>query len=232
MDTISNVPILVNDTIEYLVKSDVVAFYSDMMEKQATSFTILISVMSAVFVAIIGATWWWNYKGAKQQIKEEIAIAKEDIQKECEKSNQEQLTTAREELQQSAERQLQDALTKQAADYEQYKNQTNDEITMQSAELARIFALFCYTTRDYIHSLQWWINALDSYAAIKNDYSVGMAIENIVILLKDLDHIDVTKAEMDIDEYEAVVRESIPDFRYNDKQFILMKLNGIRARRR
>ncbi len=56
MDTLYNIPSNVNDTIEYMMRTDVIAFYSDLMDKQATQFTILISVVSAVFVIAIGAT--------------------------------------------------------------------------------------------------------------------------------------------------------------------------------
>ena len=81
MDSIANVSVMVNDTIEYLEKSDVIAFYSDMMDKQATQFAIIVSVISAVFVIATGATWWWNSRGAKQQIKDEVNTAKQVLNK-------------------------------------------------------------------------------------------------------------------------------------------------------
>lgn len=51
-------------------------FYSDIADKQATQFTILISVLCGVVVVLLGATWWWNYRAAKQQIKDDINTEK------------------------------------------------------------------------------------------------------------------------------------------------------------
>ena len=70
---------IVIDSVEYIRSSDVSAFYADLADKQATQFTILISIICGIVVFIIGATWWWNYRGAKQQISEEISMNKETL---------------------------------------------------------------------------------------------------------------------------------------------------------
>lgn len=74
MDTlkVEQVRQVVIDSVKYVRSSDVSAFYADLADKQATQFTILISVLCGIIVIVIGATWWWNYRGAKQQIKDEV----------------------------------------------------------------------------------------------------------------------------------------------------------------
>lgn len=59
------------DTMALMDSSKVAEFYADMMEKQATQFTILISVLCVVVAGLTLVTLWWNIKGAKQQIAEE-----------------------------------------------------------------------------------------------------------------------------------------------------------------
>ena len=81
MDTmkIEQVRQVVIDSVEYVRSSDVSAFYADLADKQSTQFTILISVLCGIIVIVIGATWWWNYIGAKQQIKDEIENLKASL---------------------------------------------------------------------------------------------------------------------------------------------------------
>lgn len=70
------------DTIEYIKRSDVADFYANIADKQATQFTILISVLCGIVVVLIGMTWWWNYKASKQQITDEISLAKSKLDKD------------------------------------------------------------------------------------------------------------------------------------------------------
>ena len=258
MDTISNVPIMVNDTIEYLVKSDVVAFYSEMMEKQATQFGILVGVISGVFVLALGATWWWNYNGAKQQIKEEVSTAKQAMNKlykshqkavdDILKKYEKEFNGFKGSLQKSVNVQIdskvKDAIDKETEklnlhmdeidkhsmqEIEALKQRTINDITEQKGELSRIFALYCSNVKAPIASVTWWIEALKNYALIKNEEWVGRSSETIVKLLTEVGTTKLDKESYEnLDEDIETINQYLPMTRQSDKQFILKKLNEIK----
>ena len=258
MDTISNVPILVNDTIEYLVKSDVVAFYSEMMDKQATQFGILVGVISGVFVLALGATWWWNFVGAKQQIKEEVSAAKQAMNKlyknhqkaidDILKKYEKEFNGFKGSLQKSVNLQIDskigDAITKEIEKLNQHmvdvdkhsmqeiealKKKTINDITEQKAELNRLFALYCNNVKAPITSVTWWIEALKNYALINNEEWVGRSCESIVKLLKEVDTTKLDKKNYEyLDDDIETINQYLPMTRQSDKQFILNKLNEIK----
>ncbi len=257
MDTLSNIPSHVNDTIEYMIRSDVISFYSDLMDKQATQFTILISVVSAVFVIAIGATWWWNYKGAKQQIKDEVGASKLALNKLFQshknavnailKSYENNFNGFKGSFQKSVNLQidskLNEALVRETEklslhmdevdkhsmqEIETLKQKMLNDITEQKAELCRIFALYCNNVKAPLQSATWWIDALRNYSIVGNEEWVGRACETIVKLL---DSIDVSKLDKEIyeniDDDIETIKQYIPETRQSDKRIILRKLSEI-----
>lgn len=256
MDSISSVPVIVNDTIEYILKSDVTAFYADMMDKQATQFTIIVSVIGGVFAIAIGATWWWNYKGAKQQISDEISTARQALnrvfrnhQKEVDKSVTmyiNEFNGFKGSLQKSVNTQIDSKIKETLAaeieklnkhmddidkhsmqEIEALKAKTIDDFTHQKAEISRIFALYCKSVSP-IHSVSWWIDALKNYSITKNEKWVGVACENIVEILKDIDISKVNKKYSEtVKEDIDTVNKYIPQTRQSDKQMIVKKLKEI-----
>lgn len=258
MDTLANATIMVNDTIEYLVKSDVAAFYADMMDKQATQFTTLVAVICGVFAIAVGATWWWNYRGAKQQIKEEVGTAKQAMYKlykshqkavdELLKQYETEFNGFKDSIRQSIDTQI-DAKTKTEVlaeteklkehmdevdkhsmqEIDNLKNQMINDITSQKAELCRIFALYCNNVKAPLTSVTWWIEALKNYAIIKNEEWVGRACESIVNILKDVDLTKIKKGSYDnLDEDIETIKQYLPATRTSDKHIILDKLNEIK----
>lgn len=243
MDTIfSPLPTIKLDTLEYVMKSDVTSFYMDMMDKQASQFTVLVTVISAIFGLVTLFTLWWNYKGAQIHIKEQINAEREKIEDSLQKEIQENLDEYKEKISQSLTTQVQQAIDEQIKRLEQqiisqsdkineYQNGIDQKSTKQQAELARLFALYNHTIRDYISSLEWWIYALNAYSKINNDYFVGLATENIVLRTKEIIHInaqDFKNADIDIEECISIVSQCVPDSRYGDKKEILQNLQTIK----
>lgn len=261
MDTLANVPIMINDTIEYLMKSDVTVFYTDMMDKQATQFNILISVISGVFILALGATWWWNYKGAKQQIKEEVSMAKQAMYKvyrnrqraidDLLKLSETDYEKFKESMLQSVDTKIEtkvnEEIVKETAKLKQHmdevdkhsmqeiealKTRTINDITEQKAELCRIFALYCDNVKSPLNAVTWWIDALKNYAIIGRENWLGRASETLVALLK---NIDVTKVNIEdyesLDEDIEIIDKYLPMTRQSDKKFILKKLKEMQKTR-
>lgn len=151
------------DTVSVLDSAKVAEFYADMMSKQATNFTILISVLCGIVVIVIGATWWWNYRGAKQQISEEISKSKRALQRlinikatKFEETIDNRVKQQLNEQVQSFSKTIQENLT-------DYKDGISNDITRQQAELNRVFALQTESTESFLISASWWYSAAALY---------------------------------------------------------------------
>lgn len=237
MDTISNIPITVNDTIEYLVKSDVVAFYTDMMEKQATQFTILISVVSAVFVIAIGATWWWNYAGAKQQIRDEVNNLKQPLfrlyranikqtKKEIDSVIQDRFSECMKDFQ----KQVDEIDAKGTKQLEEFQFHTTREINYQQAELCRIFALYSGTNGSKLNAITWWIEALRNYALVGDEKWISVSCEGLQTNLKTFDIKDITpqlKDEYDFTSDIEIIKQYFPKTRDAERKYVIHRLEEI-----
>ena len=180
MDTlkVEQVRQVVIDSVKYVRSSDVSAFYADLADKQATQFTILISIICGIVVFIIGATWWWNYRGAKQQISEEISTNKETLMRLFRQQSkninnilrnyEQKYKNDKTELQKSINNQI-DKKTKhsqhtlkesfdsfeksQKEELEKSQKSVEKQIKQDQAELSRIFALHCASTNSKYSSL-------------------------------------------------------------------------------
>lgn len=214
------------DTLAVVNANQVVAFYSDMMDKQATQFTILISVLCGIVVFIIGATWWWNYRGAKNQISEEIEANKRSFQRLF------KTTTIQMDNQMDAMmKEKVESLTKSLhEEFEEYKRSTTESINNQKAELCRVFALHCDSTNSFFPASTWWYTAARLYHETGSDSMVQLALDAAIASLKKVaesPHLE----EEDADRLDTILSdiEALPDvliYQKNDTKKIVKQLKA------
>jgi len=255
MDT-TNVEIvksIIVDSIEYVKKSDVLQFYSDIADKQATQFTILISVLCGVVVVLLGATWWWNYRAAKQQIKDDINTEKETLTRLLRNKLKEIYTTIEKQqnefksqkgaFQKSVNNQI-DAKYKQlntdiASDIAKYKEEligkinehksnVERQLNEDQANLNRIFALHCDSTNYYYIASSWWLSAAEKYKEIGEGYFFGICVKGIKESLEkckesELDNVDIEELQSQINRVNKIV----PDIIKTDRDSIIKKMNEL-----
>ena len=192
------------DTISVIDASKVAEFYSSMMDKQATQFTILISVLCGIVVFIIGATWWWNYRGAKQQIAEESENNRKVFQRLFKTSTakmEDELNNSLKEEVSSLSQTIHDEL-------EEYKKSTTDTIDFQKAELSRVFALHCDSINSLFTAATWWYSAASLYNKTGTEKLVQVSVnaglsdlkqtlKNKAVTEDDKDKLDGIMADVD-----------------------------------
>ncbi len=241
---------IVIDSVEYIRSSDVSTFYADLADKQATQFTILISIICGIVVFIIGATWWWNYRGAKQQISEEISMNKETLMRlfrqQAKKVNdilhnyEQKHKNDKVELQKSINNQI-DKKTKhsqhtlkesfdsfeksQKEELEKSLKSVEKQIKQDQAELSRIFALHCASTNSHYNAVTWWLAAAKLYKETDNDYFLGIAIRAIEDLLN---QIKSSEDNADWDDLIEKVEEVTPDIMRIEKDKIIKKMKELK----
>lgn len=256
-DSIAQAPIIVVDTVEYILKSDVTVFYADMMEKQTNQFTIILTAIGIIFAVTVGATWWWNYKGAKQQISEEISVAKQSLSKlfnankkgvEKELKNYEnQFNGFKGSLQKSVNNQIDEAIkasfekyleefnkkvseidSKSTKQIEEIKQSSLKETYSQTASISRIFALYCTSNNSYLAAVGWWIKALKHYALSDNERWVGKSCEGLRSILEEIDLTKINEStEHSFAEDIKIIETYVPLSRQTDKKYFLKRLKEI-----
>lgn len=174
----------VSDTLKYIEANQVAAFYADMMEKQQAQFNILLVAIGIVFAAVLGATWWWNYRGSKAQITEEIQSGLKKYQRlfNLHKSSTESF------IKDEVEKQLQDRIdslsTSLKKDLDSYKSSITQESISFNANLCRVFALHCTSISDYFNSASWWLSSFEKYLAVKDGEFQQIALNAYVTALE------------------------------------------------
>ncbi|MBO7145501.1 MAG: hypothetical protein J6W13_11835 [Salinivirgaceae bacterium] len=237
MDTVSAklVKSIVIDSVEYIKKSDVLNFYSDIADKQATQFTILISVLCGIVVILLGATWWWNYRAAKQQIRDDINTEKiilskilrkkmNEMDAFMDKQNQ-RYNSEKEILQNAIEKKINLKYEQTNADIKlitdeykkelieeinNHKNSVDHQIKEDQANINRIFALHSDFTGLYYIASTWWLSAAENYKEIGNDYFFGLCIDRLKASLynckdSELDIIGIEDLKSQIKKVENIV---------------------------
>lgn len=165
------------DTLSVIESSKIVAFYSDMLDQQATQFTILISVIGVVVVLFAGFTLWWNYIGAKQKIVAESEKTRRLLKKEIDKWKEDQQQV----VVQSIDDKVKLLVENVDADRKQTKEELLAQIKHYEAELSRLYASSCYKMEKYLLSAEWAFSAFDSYRTNPNDSEACQVVINFGI---------------------------------------------------
>lgn len=202
--------------VDVLTNADMLSFYQDIMDRQATQFSIWTVVLSIVFTAVVGATWWWNYRGARLQITSEI----EDKVKELDKRYEEfiNVVTAFDsrfsEFKNSTTKEIEDSIeikSKEAFDrcLEEYKDdikilsdqqseqlkslkeKLDKRIRAQQAAISRVFALHCSSTGDMFNSFEWWISAVEHYSFLSSNKFTQISVNSALEALRSVTSEDV-----------------------------------------
>jgi hypothetical protein len=210
MDSLINSKIVI-DTIEYIKRTDVLEFYSDIASKQASQFTILTYVLAGVTVALLGATWYWNHKAAKTQISEEIEASKNTLE--------EYINGVLEEKIKKNSSELENKISELLASSEKKLNKNN-------ADVYRLFAIQCSNINSHLAAANWWCSALEMYSKANSDKLVGISSNAI---LKSLENNNGKKdSDVSIEKMINLVNEFIPECKSDTKKQILTELEKLK----
>lgn len=197
------------DTVEVIDVKSVVDFYETLLESQSNQYSNLIIAILTIMGAILGITFWWNIRGAKQQIKQESDKNKQSFQRFFKSST----TSMEKSLEESIEKKM-DAYSKTIHnELEDYKNATTKTINAHNAELNRVFALHCDSTKSYFTASTWWCAAARLYNETGNEQFTQISINAAQKSL--------SQAENDISQYDDVLEklddiisdvDSLPDY--------------------
>lgn len=206
LTVISNIP---KDTLSVIDASQVAAFYADIIEQQQAQFNIFLVALGVVIAAVLGATWWWNYRGSKAQITDEIQDGIKSLQGEfnTHKSATEGLINSKVNEQMEA---LSATMNKEL---ESFKAKIENNNQKMNADLCRVFALHCSTEGSFFNSAKWWLSAFDGYAAINDGRFEQIAINACVTALQNSVKKEEILSDHQIDSLEDVKNkiEKIPD---------------------
>ncbi len=189
--------------------------YSEMISFQSTQFTILISVLCGIVIVIVAATWYWNERGAKSFIKDEVEKAMKPIRKLLNAYPNGAKKMVAEEVNKAIEEQ-----NKRFTEvFEAYKKKVDDENKSSKAELYRIFALHCTSTNSYLIGAQWWFGAAELYQETNMSEWVGISVNSAVDALEKCVSSETIEEDdkEKIDDIEVSIKK-IPEMLSNKKR--------------
>jgi len=218
---------VVRDTISVLRTDQVVDFYQDMMDKQASQFTILISVLCGVFACITFVTLWWNYKGAKQQIAEEGENNKRAFQRLFKTTTSKMEENLKDQFKEEA-RVVSEKIHHELDDYKKSMSQTID---LQQAELSRVFALHCDSTQSYFNASTWWYAAARLYHLNDNDSFAQISVNSALDSLRQFKDQKITLDDDDYEKLDSIISDvsALPDSFSSQKSETKKLVKEIRA---
>lgn len=216
----SEAKIIISNTMNEIADSlsrimSVPEVYSNMVSYQSTQFTILISVLCGIVIIIVGATWFWNYKGAKIAIKSEVENAMKPVRKLLNTHSAGAKKMVEEEVRKAIEEQNKSFEEK----FEQYKKSVDEDNRLSKAELYRIFALHCTSTESYLIGAQWWLGASELYQETNTSEWVGISVNSAVEALSNSVASDtiVEEDKEKLDDIEESINK-IPDILIGKKR--------------
>ncbi len=231
---------VVNDTTSYIAKGD---FYKDIASAQSAQFTVIVAVVSVVFAAVIGATWWWNYKGAKAQINDEMNVTKAEIHKLSTELDEKFIAFKQEIhalIDKKVEESIDEHLSQKLADYTEqieligkknedqlndFQETINKKITEQRAELSRVFALHCNSTSSFYSSFTWWVKAFELYNEVEKGEFAQLSIKSALAALKKVKKEDFKKDDLLL--YNERIKNGIPDILASERRELLKLLETL-----
>lgn len=227
---------IIRDTTSYLLRTDVVDFYKDLAETQSTQFTILIGVIGVIFTVVVGATWWWNYKGAKSQISEEILSNKTLLDNQFDEFKNSVRVSLDDKIEKRIDAHLDESISeftkktdKALKDYEDklmaFQNDMNKRIKAQQAELCRVYAVHCDSTKSYYNAFTWWFSAFKYYNDLGNGEFTQISIKAALAALRNLEKKDVKKE--DLSSYIKQIMDTVPDILSSEREEMISQIKTL-----
>lgn len=169
------------DSLSVDYASNVSGIYSDMIDKLQSQFNIILVVIGLIFATVIGATWWWNYKGSKAQITEEI--------QEGLKKYQRLLNIHRSSIDGLINQKVKDKIDELSkslvSSLDDYKKDVSIDNKKLNADLSRVFALHCSSGKSYYNSATWWLHAFSLYVELEEGEFEQISIDAFISALED-----------------------------------------------
>lgn len=208
----------VSDTLKYIEAEQVSTFYADMMEKQQAQFNIFLVAIGIIVASVLGATWWWNYRGSMAQITEEIQGGLKKYQRlfNSHKSSTESFVKS------EIDKQLQDKINSLSEsikeESESFKSTITQENNALNANLCRVFALHCTSTNYYFNGASWWLSAFEKYLAVNDGEFQQIAVEACVKALENC-YLQETISEDQLESLSGMAERAarIPDVFTNQR---------------
>lgn len=256
MDTIATPTTIVIDSVEYVLKSDVISLYATMLDNQNNFYTTLIAGLAILFGLVVLFTIWWNVWGVKKQVESAVDEKQKESIDRIDKAIENMQENAKrnillyqgkfEELHKTLDNRIKERTTeieeqnhlyvdniiKQYSEvFEQFKKDITLDLTAQEADLARAFAIICDSNNDNLLAFNWWLTALEAYNEIDDQYMSGVAIDNLLISLTRINFTKInSRSPIDIEKAIQRVRDNVPDNRERNRVKILDELHRIQQK--
>jgi hypothetical protein len=189
---------------------EITELYKTLLEQESSNHNIFITVLLAIVVILLGATWWFNKNGATKMIKDEIDHV---IQEEKNK------------LRTDFNKKLKKMVEKEVLGYE-------NRMKSIEADVARSMAISAKNEGIFTYSIFWFTKYLEMNLELNNQESTQIALDWIIDEIESLEEVEENERkenpELTPDFVQAIhssdyileVIERVPDFLSKEKKII------------
>lgn len=190
---------------------EITDLYKTLLEQETSNHNIFITVLLAILVILLGATWWFNKNGASKMIKEEVekAIEEEKVK-----------------LIGSFNKKVSKMVENKVLGY-------GNRMKSIEANVARSMAISAKNEGIFTHSIFWFTKYLEMNLELDNQESTRIAIDWIIAEIESLEEVEENErkdnSELTPDYVQAIhssnyileIIEMVPDFLAQEKKRII-----------
>ena len=204
MDSIIGTSIIFRDTVSVMRTDQIVYFYSDMMDKQATQFGYLLTAIVAIFTVLLGVSWYWNTMGLKKMVNNKIDSAR--------KTMQEDINTWKESTKEEINSQI-------SYKVKEINTTVHQNLKRHEAELDRLYGVSCADSNNYLSAAEWLFSAFVIYHELGMGKSMELSLKGAVASLKSCLSSD-NKNDREIERLDKIEKmiNGIPDIYASKKK--------------
>ncbi len=210
------VSVIPKDSLSVMDASQVAAFYADLLDQQQAQFNIFHVAIGIIFATALGLTWWWNYRGAKQKIIEEMENNREAMLRLF------RVSTGKMEggFSESIKKEMDTFSNSLHKEFDEYKELVSKDIKHQQAELSRVFALHCQSTDSPFASAAWWFKAAYLYNECDVKHFCQVSVNAGVDALKETVRKNAPLDDDSMERLETISQhvDSLPDYFASQKK--------------
>lgn len=188
--------------------------YKTILSQEISNHNVFITVLLAIVVILLGATWWFNKHGAKKTIQQEV---------------KRQLKIEKAKLEKVVNKKIRKKIKRTILDYE-------IKMIVIEADVSRSMALLARKDELWPYSIYWFTKYLDLNMQLGEEETVRETIQWIIDEINELEKMEAKEKKKDkkesewlygIHEYEYVVSviEDIPDILTKEREILLASLD-------
>lgn len=187
--------------------AEIIGLYQVIIENQAANHSTFVYALTAMFLVVGAATWWWNKQGAKSFIKLQVENAKVEIQEAALEKIEMRVNNAT----------------------ESHLEEHTNRIKAIEANLCKSIAIQASSSQRHDYAISWFAKSLIICIELQQGRPTRATLDQILAELRKIESLDnysVLLSEEEVSSIASIV-EKVPETLDKEKEEIKRLLDSI-----